>query len=321
MGLFAIPCRLLFDVSDYLSRTGDIRSFPEEIRGLPFRNRPLGTSRQDAGDIGSRRKQMSLLKEYDDVVQEVKAKEIARRRALALRNLIPDVDSAVATSMRMDILGKGLDVYGFILNGIEAAQRVQETIAVVRSTRLLSESESALAALKETAEVAKVSEAVEAGESIMEAERFLFAANVLGVLTTYVGVWMSIAGAWAAAKADILTDNSASGASRGVVLGGNDCGPHYVSQFWMFSNPSYPAYREVERTARNMYNIGLVAGYGAGKSLTRNQKGNLFRYIHGNMTNATRGLYSGNFKDWTLKKKQDYYIDCGAIFRANVLAD
>ena len=152
---------------------------------------------------------MSLLKEYDDVVQEVKAKEIARRPALALRNLIPDVDSAVATSMRMDILGKGLDVYGFILNGIEAAQRVQETIAVIRSTRLLSESESALAALKETAEVAKVSEAVEAGESIMEAERFLFAANVLGVLTTYVGVWMSIAGAWAAAKADILTDNSA----------------------------------------------------------------------------------------------------------------
>ena len=89
---------------------------------------------------------MSLLKGYDDVVEEVKAKEIARRRALALRNLIPDVDSAVATSMRMDILGKGLDVYGFILNGIEAAQRVQETIAVVRSTRLLSESESALAA-------------------------------------------------------------------------------------------------------------------------------------------------------------------------------
>src|SRR5580704_13504923 len=114
---------------------------------------------------------------------------------------------------------------------------------------------------------------------------------------------------------------TASGASRGVVLGGNDCGPHYVSQFWMFSNPRYPAYREVEPTARNMYNIGLVAGYGEGKSLTRNQKGNLFRYIHGNMTNATRGMYSGNFKDWTLKKKQDYYIDCGAIFRANVLAD
>ena len=41
MGLFAIPCRLLFDVSDYLSRTGDIRSFPDEIRGLAFRNRPL----------------------------------------------------------------------------------------------------------------------------------------------------------------------------------------------------------------------------------------------------------------------------------------
>jgi hypothetical protein len=41
MGLFAIPCRLLFDVSDYLSRTGDIRSFPDEIRGLAFRNRPM----------------------------------------------------------------------------------------------------------------------------------------------------------------------------------------------------------------------------------------------------------------------------------------
>lgn len=263
---------------------------------------------------------MSIFTEPESMLKQIKERETARRRALALRNLIPDVDSAAATAVNLDLLGRGLDVYGFVLNGIEAAQRVQEAIAIVRSTRLLSESEAALAALKESAEVANVAEGVEAGESIMEAERFLFAANVLGVLTTYVSVWLSIAGAWAAAKADILEDNSSSGASRGAVLGGNDCGPHYVSQFWMFSNPSYPAYREVEPTARNMYNIGLVAGYGAGKSLTRNQKGNLFRYIHGNMSNASQRMYSGNFKDWSLQKKKDYYIDCAAIFRRNLLS-
>jgi hypothetical protein len=258
-----------------------------------------------------------------EMADEIKARETKRRRALSLKNLIPDVESAEATAMRLDLIGKGIDVRDMVMNGIEAAQRVQEAVSIARRSDLVRyvyhDSELGLTTLKESAEITKLSQEMKVGDSVMAAERFMFAFEVFGVLTTYISVWIDLAGAWAAAKADILADNSASGVSRGVVLGANDCGPHYVSEFWMFGKPSYPGYREVEASARNLYNIGLVAGYGAGKELSRNQKGNLFGYIHSNLSNASQRIYSGNFKDWSPGKKKDYYIDCGASFRSSVI--
>jgi hypothetical protein len=276
---------------------------------------------------------------FEVLEKEVKARETARRHALSLKNLIPEVKVAAYSAMMMDLFCKGQDVYDMVLNGIEMAQRVPEALSMIRGSDFVRnllqdkafdmgkdlvrfkhfDSELGPASLKESARITEFSNTLKVGDSIMQAERFLFAAQMFGVLTTYIDVWMNIAGAWAAAKANILEDNSASGVSRGVVLGANDCGPHYAAQFWMFSTPSYPAYHEVEATARNVYNIGLVAGYGTGKGLSPNQKGNLFCYLHANMSKASQKIYSGSFADWTPQKKKSYYIDCSAIFRARCL--
>jgi hypothetical protein len=66
-------------------------------------------------------------------------------------------------------------------------------------------------------------------------------------------------------------------------------------------------YREAELAARNFYNISLLAGYAEGKSLSLNQKGNLFKAIHHRFGEGSRLYYSGNFKEWEPARKVDYY--------------
>jgi hypothetical protein len=279
---------------------------------------------------------------YEEMKKEMKAKE-ARRRALSLKNLIPDVRSAAATAMNLDLLCKGNDVYAMVLNGIEASQRVQEAASMIRGSNFVrnllndgmydmgkdligfnrfdeaAEQGGLTSSLEESAKQAEFAATYKAGESLLELDRFFFAAQMFSVITTYIQVWMTIAGGWAEAKASILEDNSASGLGRGVVMGANDCGRHYVAEYWMHSTPSYPAYHEMDGCAKNVYNLGLVTGYAAGKELSRTQKGNLFSYLHDNMSEATRKIYSGSFPNWSLQKKKSYYVECGAIFRANLI--
>lgn len=274
--------------------------------------------------------------------EEMLAKKTGRRRALSLKNLIPDVKSAAATAMNLDLLCKGNDVYCMMLNGIEASQRAQEAYSMIRGSdfvrNLINDktldvgkdlvrfnrdfnTEIGPSSLAESAKDGEVLSTWKMGDTILEADRFMFAANMLTVITTYIQVWMTIAGGWAEAKASVLEDNAGSGLSRGVVLGANDCGPHYASQFWMFAKPNYPAYHEIEASARNVYNLGFVAGYAAGKDLTRNQKGNIFSYLHSNLSDASQKMYSGNFASWSLSEKKSYYIDLAAVFRANLIED
>jgi hypothetical protein len=236
-----------------------------------------------------------------------------------LKNLVSDEEpgrAAITATNRYGLLGKSLDVYGMVLTGIDILSTVQDAMNVTRSMHLLHETEMGLMSLEQSGQIARAANST----SVMGAGRFLFAANVFGIFATYIGVWLSLAGAWAAAKADILTDNAMAGVSRGAVLGANDAGPSYVGQnFWMFVKPSYPMYREAETAAKNIYNIALVAGYAQGKSLSRNQKGNLFRFIHARMTEGSRSFYSGDWAAWSPQTKKNYYIECAAIFRRELL--
>lgn len=288
---------------------------------------------------------MNLYEEVAEVARKAQEKETARRRSLSLKRLIPDVKSAAATAMNLDLLCKGNDVYVMVLNGIEASQRVQEAASMIRGSDFVrnlvndkmldmgkdlvrfnrfdeaAEQGGLTSSLEESAKQSEFAATYKAGESLLELDRFLFAAQMFSVITTYIEVWMTIAGGWAEAKASILEDNSGSGLSRGVVMGANDCGRHYVAEYWMHSTPSYPAYHEMDGCARNVYNLGLVTGYAAGKELSPTQKGNLFSYLHDNMSDASQKIYSGTFADWSPQKKKSYYIDVAAIFRANLIEE
>jgi len=253
-----------------------------------------------------------------DLLEQAKHEMERRRRATRLKNIVPDLPAAIAAN-RFDAIGKAIDVYGMVMNGIDAVMTLNDAITLLRTTHLIHETEMGFQSLAESARVTELASTLEATDSVMSAGRYLFAANVLGVLASYVGVWMSIAGAWAQAKADILTDHAKRGASLGAVLGANDAGPHYAAQFWMWSQPSYPAYREAEGAAKNIHNISLVAGYAEGKTLSLNQKGVLFRFLQGNMGVVDRSYYTGDWKTWSDGKKKEYYYQCAAEFNKGVL--
>jgi hypothetical protein len=249
------------------------------------------------------------------------AKDIAaaKARAARLKDYVLDKEpakAAISDASRLVITGKALDIYGMVLTGIDFITTVSDALTIARTMHLLHETEMGLMSLQQASNIANLANTT----SMMGAGRVLFAANIVGVLATYVGVWVSLGAGYAAAKADILTDHAMSGASRGAVLGANDAGPSYVEDnLWLVAKPQYPAFREAEGAARNMHNIALVAGYAQGKSLTRNQKGNLYRFLHSKMSAGSRSFYSGSWSDWGSRMKKDYYYEIAGVFRRELL--
>jgi len=253
-----------------------------------------------------------------NVIEAAKLQLQLKRRAAKLNTLIPDAEplrNAVGIADTYQLGLKSIDVYGMVFSGIDIITAIHEAITLTHSMRLIHETEM----LMQTA-ARVVTLPSPASASAMSVGRYLFLGNAIGVLGAYVGVWMTLGGAWAQAKADILTDQAMTGVSRGVVLGANDAAPSYVSRtFWVHAKPAYPAYREMEAAAKNMHNIALVAGYAQGKSLSRNQKGNMFRFLHARMTTGSRSTYSGDWNTWNGGTKKSYYIDCAALFRRDLL--
>jgi hypothetical protein len=250
-------------------------------------------------------------------------KEIAKKQAAAgkLKDMISGLDPLATASCDVNSLvriGQGLDVFGMVLTGIDIVSTVKDALDVARMIHLLHDSELGAMTLKESGNVARL--ASSGSTSVAAASRFLFAANVLGVLATYVGVWISLGAGYAQAKVDILTDQAMSGASRGVILGANYALAPYVTQnFELTVKPSYPMYREVESAAMNMYNIALLAGYAHGAALSQNQKVNLGRFLFGRMTPGQRSYFSGGWSSFGARRKIDYYIETAAVFRGQLL--
>lgn len=251
-------------------------------------------------------------------------REIAKRRARAgeLKSIISDrnpLKKGVRDADRLVVNGKRLDVFGFIMTGIDIVTVVQDAMHVARSLQVLHDSELGAITLEQSGNIAR--HAASGSTSVMAASRFLFAANVLSVLATYVGVWISLGSSYAQAKVEILTDRAMSGASQGVILGANNAGPNYVTQhFQTRVRPSYPMYREVETAAMNMQNIAVLAGYAHGKDLSQNQKVNLGEFLAGHMSPGQLSYFSGKWSTWDARKKIDYYIESAAIFRRLLLA-
>jgi hypothetical protein len=250
-------------------------------------------------------------------------REIAKKRAQTaqLKSIISDkkeLATPVRDADRLVIAGKALDVFGFIMTGIDIVTVIKDAMQVARSLQLLHDSELGMITLEQSGAIAR--HAASGSTSVMAASRFLFAANVLSVLATYVGVWISLGSGYAQAKVDILTEEAMSGASRGAILGANNAAHSYVVQhFQKRVRPSYPMYREAEAAAMNMYNVALLAGYAHGKNLSQNQKVNLGKYLLNNMSAGQRSYFSGEWSTWSPRRKIDYYIETAAVFRRLLL--
>ena len=238
----------------------------------------------------------------EDVKEESGQQHYATTFSAQLRDHILNVPP-VATADVVDLLDKTFNVFDMTMNGIQLAATVEDALTLTQSMRL----------------VADVSQDTQAASTAMKgAGRFTLGLAALEPLATYVCYWIDPAGPWAEAKARILKDNAARGMSVGVMLGAHEARPSYVaSHFWQIAKVSYPAYREMEAAAKNMHNTALVAGYAQGKSLTRTQKGRLFTYLHGKMSEGDRSYYfSVNRNEWGPTMKKYYYILCAALFRS-----
>lgn len=176
------------------------------------------------------------------------------------------------------------------------------------------------------AEVAKMAQTVNIAYDVSEhagvvglasnAGKAALAVGVFGIFAQYIGFWLSLAGAHAAAKAAISRDNLLRGLSRGVVLGADGRSSAYVTRnFWQHGVLHYPFYPELNKAARNLHNIGLISGYGQGKLLKGDQQGNFFKDLRSRMTSGDRVYYSGEPAKWRQATWTDYYILCAALFR------
>jgi hypothetical protein len=258
---------------------------------------------------------MGLMQVQQQIQQEIKRKKALREFEAKLKNHIlnaPPIEAAKT----IELVGKGFNVFDMTKSGIEFADALHDALTLTRSMRLVED-------------VSKESQIV--STAIRGSERFMFALEALGPLVTYISFWLDLAGAWAKAKANILTDNAMYGMSTGVVLGANDMDPSYVGHnFWMTSDPDYPMYREAQKAAKNIYNIALIAGYAQGKSLTVNQRKRLFRFLGAYLTSGQSAFYfsknaqtgeESSWETWSAASRRNYLLDLGAIFRRELLTD
>jgi hypothetical protein len=255
---------------------------------------------------------MGLIEAYQ---QEVRRKKVLRDFDAKLKNHILNIPP-IEDAKTLDLVGKGFNVFDMTMSGIEIADAIHDALTLTRSMRLVED-------------VSKEAQVV--STAVRGAERFMFALEALGPLMSYLSFWIDLAGAWAEAKARILTDNAMYGMSTGVVLGANNMNPSYVGHnFWMWADPFYPAYPEAQRAAKNIYNVALVAGYGQGKSLSVNQRKRLFRCLGSYLSDGQRSFYfspnaqtgeESSWDTWSATSRKDYLLALGAIFRRELLAE
>lgn len=217
--------------------------------------------------------------------------------------VIPDVPME-GTSDNITNIKYVMDSYDMLNNGIEALKHLHEAGTMLRTTRLA-----------ET--VAEHTQVV--GGFARGITKLAAAVEVGNILLTYVGMWLDLAGAHAAAMAAITKDSILRGLSHGVVLGADDKSTTYVAHnFWQNGKQHFPFYPHLDAGARNLHNIALVSGYGQGKRLSKTQKGRLYADLLGNMGPGSKNLYfggPGGFGNLGHQTRRDYYIECAALFR------
>jgi hypothetical protein len=166
-------------------------------------------------------------------------------------------------------------------------------------------------------------EGVEVGLSI-------FGAHVAGLLGLGIEVAGPVAGAAAVfvalgtAHADainsVIADETYSGFSRGMVLGADHRSPAYVKgHFVKWAPVPNTVYPEYGRKFQNAYNRALVAGFGQGQRLEKEQQRAFFSDLFGRMSVHPSVTYGADSKNWSDKTWTDYYIEVAAVFRRDHL--
>jgi hypothetical protein len=115
----------------------------------------------------------------------------------------------------------------------------------------------------------------------------------------------------------IAKDWSASGYSRGAVMGANQRPGRLLREYWgNLYFPQNPYLRQGANIARLNHNAGLVAGFVQGRALTPNQRQIFFRDLGRRMGDQS---YRGPTSRWRSRDWRDWYTDSASAFRRHHL--
>lgn len=135
---------------------------------------------------------------------------------------------------------------------------------------------------------------------------------IAGPLLGLAGTFLALGAPYQEAAATIAAQWSATGFSRGVVMGA-DGRParQLINYFGNLYFPATPAFPRGRGIAMANYRVGLIAGYVQGRQLSRNQRAIFWRDLGRRMGPQS---YRGPQAQWTRAQWSDWYTEIAAVF-------
>ena len=161
-------------------------------------------------------------------------------------------------------------------------------------------------------------EAAHWGIAAAEMFELVEALALAGPVLAFVGSFMALGVPYMEAAEHIANEWSASGFSRGAVMGADRRRARQVIE--TFGNLFFPPNTQFPRgrdVAVANYRAGLAAGYLQGRMLTENQRKIFWRDLGHRMGDQS---YRGPHDGWSATQWSDWYTDVAAAFRWNHLA-
>ena len=152
-----------------------------------------------------------------------------------------------------------------------------------------------------------------AAEIALEASVLVAGLAIAGPLLALVGGFLALGAPLAEAAEKIAANWSATGFSRGVVMGANrrkaSLLRDYFGNLYFPPNYTFPHGRNI---AIANYKVGLLVGYVQGRLLTKNRHAIFWRDLGHHMGDQS---FRGPQNQWRRREWVDWYTDAAAVFR------
>jgi hypothetical protein len=157
---------------------------------------------------------------------------------------------------------------------------------------------------------------IEIFELVEATSALALAVSVAGPILGLVSSFLAIGAGYHEAAEKIAADSSASGYSRGAVMGADKRPPSLVRDYFGNLTFTNTFYQEGANVAKASHNAGLVTGYVHGRALRQNQRVIFWRDLGRRMGDQS---YRGPQSQWSSRDWSFWYTDVAAVFRRDHL--
>lgn len=146
----------------------------------------------------------------------------------------------------------------------------------------------------------------------------------VGALAGVIGPAVAVGAPHAEALRATSRKHFFDGFSLGLVASANGAWESYIREHYELKYPPLNSvYPEKRETFRKLHNGGLTLGIRKGKQMNLAEKEKFFIYLHSQLRGADREYFSsgGRWKDWSEKKRKDYYDIFSGIVKNAMLSN